>query len=76
MNWAMTFEKRELSLESLERNLKALRLLGKPIAFANDQTVTYTVQSITWDGMIKLEGKPGEFDPDQFVIVEKTQAVS
>ena len=58
--------------EDLERKKQALKIIGKRVRFRHmvyDVGPSYRVSSVSWNGMVGLEGMVGEFAPHLFVVV-------
>lgn len=55
--------------EDLERKKLAIELIGKTVRFAHED-IPRRVQSISFDGMVSIEGFGGEFAPHLFKVVE------
>jgi hypothetical protein len=53
--------------DDLAQKKAALALLGKELFFAHQpEGPFHRIQSINWNGMITLDGMPGEFAPHLF----------
>ncbi len=62
-----------VSREDLDRKDAAMKLLGKKVRFRNDTEVDYPVDSVSWNGLVKLKGYPlqfVQFGPHMFVVEE------
>ncbi len=58
----------------LEQKKLAIELLGKEVRFAHQERGPwYRIQSMSWNGMLTLEGMSGEFAPHLFVACEKIE---
>jgi hypothetical protein len=53
----------------------ALSLMGKPLAFAHrpEGVGPLKIQSVSYCGMVTLEGWPGEFAPHLFVVLSEDE---
>lgn len=68
-----------LSVDQAERKDRANELLGRDLWFPEragwrgDAAPPYRIQSIAWDGMVSLAGRPGSyFEPRMFLVKAPT----
>src|SRR6185437_9323801 len=60
-----------------QRKHAALALLGRQVRFADQpQGPHHRIQSVAWDGMVTLADLPGQFAPEVFVIVGRSNAAT
>lgn len=59
----------------LEQKKLAITLLGKEVRFAHQEVnpTWYRITSMGWNGMLTLDGLPGEFAPHLFVAAGKIE---